>query len=112
MQTQELGLMVPPEDEPEPWKKGIATLLAFICFGLIPLIGECERISCVKEFYACVYVCVCAYNYELKMKSLSSHTVTAYVALNSIHWNGWDPVFFISCVMTGVSLFTLGAVKV
>lgn len=38
MMLEELGLM-PPDEEEQPWKGGLATFVAFIFFGAIPLIG-------------------------------------------------------------------------
>jgi len=38
MMTDELGLMVPDEDE-NPWKDGFITFLSFVFFGIFPLLG-------------------------------------------------------------------------
>ena len=48
MMVQELGMMLPGEDEPATWKKGLFTFFSFLFWGIIPLLGEfCFGVLCM-----------------------------------------------------------------
>ena len=42
MMVQELGMMVPGDDEPTPLKQGLVMFCAFMVFGFVPLLAYCK----------------------------------------------------------------------
>eukprot|EP01137_Pigoraptor_chileana_P004138 Opistho-2@45450 len=74
MLVTELGLM-PPDADDSPAKNGLVTFVAFLIFGLVPLI--------------------------------------AYIGFHELRneVENFNIAFFMSCMLTGITLFLLGAVK-